>query len=69
MAAGQMAAHQTAAGREAACGDEDAPRRPLGLEETGEEAVGDSGDHSAASSGGMPALVGSLRIHFAPVGY
>ena len=68
MVAGQMAAHETAAGHEAACVEADAQRKHLALGGMGEEAVGGSGDHSVASSGGMPALVDSLRTQPAPAG-
>lgn len=65
-----MAAHETAAGHEAACVEADAQRKHLALGGMGgEEAVGGSGDHSVTSSGGMPALVDSLRAQPAPAGY
>jgi len=63
MVAGQMAAHQTAAGHEAACVEVGAPQRPLDLAGKEAAAVGDAGGRSAPSSGGMPWLAGELRSH------
>jgi hypothetical protein len=68
MAAGQTAAHRTAADHAAAYAGVDAPRRPLDLAGREEEAVGGVGGRSAPSSDGMPWLVGGLRSHGASAG-